>query len=321
MIAIFSKSRLEGATDEVIDWLKYYGALYIRINGSDFISSVIMKNFDQSSFTSQLEKCNSFWFRRWMDDGFLDKQLDSVEIFGVNRTLLENHLMRELNLLSNELWRKLKNKHWITKPTELISKKLEMIDRARNVGLLIPETLVSTDKSELIAFKNKFERIITKTIGDVPGFSFGGINYSLRTAEVDDEIIYSLPTTFFPSLFQRLIDKEFEVRIFFLYTKFYSMAIFSQLDKQTEIDFRNYNRSKPNRTVPFKLPSEVQDKLKKLINELNLTSGSIDMIKRKDSNEYYFLEINPVGQIGMTSYPCNYYLERSIAKKLIENDK
>jgi len=46
-----------------------------------------------------------------------------------------------------------------------------------------------------------------------------------------------------------------------------------------------------------------------------LNSGSIDILVTPN-NEYVFLEVNPVGQFGMVSQPCNYYLEKRIAERL-----
>jgi pyruvate carboxylase len=97
--------------------------------------------------------------------------------------------------------------------------------------------------------------------------------------------------------------------------KFYTMAIFSQLDRQTSTDFRKYNKQKPNRNVPYLLPKNIKNKIIKLMENCNLNTGSIDMIVDKDDN-YIFLEINPVGQFGMVSIPCNYFLEREIALEL-----
>jgi hypothetical protein len=37
------------------------------------------------------------------------------------------------------------------------------------------------------------------------------------------------------------------------------------------------------------------------------------------NKELVFLEINPVGQFGMVSHPCNYYLEKRIAQNLINS--
>ena len=49
--------------------------------------------------------------------------------------------------------------------------------------------------------------------------------------------------------------------------------------------------------------------------KLELNSGSIDLILDK-KNRFVFLEINPIGQFGMTSFPCNYSIEKEIAKYL-----
>lgn len=93
------------------------------------------------------------------------------------------------------------------------------------------------------------------------------------------------------------------------------MAIFSQNDIQTNLDFRRYNKDIPNRNVPFQIPKDLEKKLAKLMLELGLNSGSIDMIYTNEK-KYIFLEVNPVGQFKMTSLPCNYYLERKVSKIL-----
>jgi len=97
------------------------------------------------------------------------------------------------------------------------------------------------------------------------------------------------------------------------------MAIFSTLDKQTEVDFRIYNEKKPNRNTPFNLPEDIQKKIVILMESVGLITGSLDLILT-NKNEFVFLEINHAGQFGMVSFPCNYYLEEVIAKELIGFD-
>lgn len=321
MIVIFSKSKFEGTTDEVIDWLFYYKADFIRINGYDYFKTVTIHD-DENELINEIKEAKVCWFRRWIDDDFFKNLLKDADLTTENFGLLENHLHREFTLLTNELWKQLDNRIWITKPSEIAVKKLDVIKKARSFGLLVPPTLVTTSKERLIEFKKRHGRVISKTIGDIPNFRANRVGYSIKTVEVDNNFIQtSLEKVFFPSLFQALIEKDFELRVFFLRNKFYPMAIFSQKDKQTELDFRNYNRDKPNRVVRYKLPRIEEEKLRMLVSDLKLSTGSIDIIKQARSNNYYFLEINPVGQIGMTSYPCNYYLEREIAKELIKYDK
>ena len=53
--------------------------------------------------------------------------------------------------------------------------------------------------------------------------------------------------------------------------------------------------------------------------KLKLETGSLDFIKTTD-DRLVFLEVNPVGQFGMVSSPCNYYLEKKIAEYLIKQN-
>ena len=96
------------------------------------------------------------------------------------------------------------------------------------------------------------------------------------------------------------------------------MVIYSQNNKNTEADFRNYDLVRPNRTVPYQLPEEIELGLDALMKELNFNTGSIDLILTA-KGEYIFLEINPEGQFGMVSHPCNYYLEREMALAFRDN--
>ena len=97
---------------------------------------------------------------------------------------------------------------------------------------------------------------------------------------------------------------------------FYPMAIFSQNDETTKIDYRNYNYDKPNRNVPFVLPKLILKKIKKFISKLEINTGSIDLIINK-KGDYFFLEINPMGQYDWVSQNCNYYIDKDIAEILI----
>jgi glutathione synthase/RimK-type ligase-like ATP-grasp enzyme len=125
-----------------------------------------------------------------------------------------------------------------------------------------------------------------------------------------------LPETFFPSMVQKQVDKIYELRVFYLEGKFYAMAIFSQESAATGVDNRkNFEAEFPPRRVPYLLPQKVKGQLKQLMKKLKLNTGSIDILVTPN-NEYVFLEVNPVGQFGMVSQPCNYYLEKRIAERL-----
>jgi len=192
--------------------------------------------------------------------------------------------------------------------------KLTVLRAAAQTGLKIPPTLITTSKEILQHFSEQNSSVITKDIRELVSIGHNHDGYfSLSTEKVNRENNY--PERFWYSLFQKMIEKKYELRIFYWTGTFYSAAIFSQADKDSEIDFRNNNLNgdHPNRIVPYKLPDEIKNKIKTLMKRLKLESGSIDMIVDTDG-EYFFLEVNPVGQLDFVSKLCNFYIERNIAK-------
>ncbi|HEY9007804.1 MAG TPA: grasp-with-spasm system ATP-grasp peptide maturase [Ohtaekwangia sp.] len=317
MICIFGKRDIDLSTEDVIDWLIFYNEEFIRVNGTDFVQDI---SFKSDSFTFRNipeDKIQVCWYRRWQDEGYVPNMIAQSTLDNDNNIKLFTHLKGELNVLSNFLFSRLNNKRWLSHPNELTKTKISVMKKAVECGLLVPQTLITSNKSDLIDFKSQYKRIISKPIRDVQGFFTSNSFITTKTIEITDDLISELPERFFPSQFQELIVKDYELRIFYLNGEFYPMAIFSQLDKQTEIDFRVYNWVKPNRQVPYKLKDTIREKLQLLMDSLKMTTGSIDMIRARNG-DFIFLEINPVGQFGMTSIPCNYFLEKKIAEHLIK---
>lgn len=141
---------------------------------------------------------------------------------------------------------------------------------------------------------------------------------SSLTSIIDELTIANLPNTFAPSLVQEYIEKFFELRIFYINKKVFTAAIFSQSDETTKVDFRNYNKKKPNRVVPYNLPLQIEDKISNFMNSIGMESGSIDIVV-SSLCKYYFLEVNPVGQFGWISKKCNFQIEKTFANNF-KND-
>src|SRR5690606_30626160 len=108
----------------------------------------------------------------------------------------------------------------------------------------------------------------------------------------------------------------YDVRVFYLDGACYAMAIFSQAERRTAADFRRYDPRRPTRFVPYSLAPELEQRLTGLMQTLGLDTGSIDLVRTVDGRDV-FLEVNPNGQFGMVSGPCNYGLERRIAEHLV----
>lgn len=302
MILIFSEP-LEFSTDKVCEWLEYYDKKYVRCDTLvEHIGHESKKGFyfvqDKKYYFKEI---SSSWYRRGGNIFRKGIKIDNAS--------LENLYYSENLKLSQYLYYLIGKKKRLNRVFDGDKvNRLIVLDKAKELGLLIPEMVFAENRNQL----NEIEiPLITKTITGsamlVDDFGVGVI----YTNKITDEI----PDFSQVSYFENEIEKKYELRIFFLNDELYSMAIFSQKDNQTKGDFRRYNKTTPNRNVPFQLPKTIESKLIKLMKELNLNSGSIDMIVSKN-NEYIFLEVNPIGQFGMVSFPCNYYLEKRIATYL-----
>lgn len=312
------------STNIVIKWLKYYKKDYVRINLENTfdiekisVDEVILRNIKNGTLIN-LKEITSYWYRRGTfninNSFFIDREKNTVirELnFEINShsSVLITYLNNYLNKLNIR----------IGKYEDNYINKLIVLNVAKEIGLVCPESIVANNKIELLKFIEKNEKVITKPISQ--GSAFGNKS-KLKglTKLISNNDIDIIPDKFLPTLFQKMIHKKYELRIFYLNGKFYSMAIFSQNDEQTKVDFRNYNFEKPNRTVPYNLPKPIKMKLNKLMRNLKMNCGSIDLIYGED-NKYYFLEINPVGQFNQVTYPCNYKIEKIIANVLIGKQK
>ena len=317
---IFSHQK-EFTTSHVIDFLIMAKKPFVRVNGEDDVEGLHYQISDDGlelSFVVNgkriaLSEVDAYWMRK--------RGLKLASQLGENPIIEENLaevLKKEMIPLRNHIHHLLEQPTLVEVAVDSFSKakycnKLDLLYQAKKHGFAIPDTLVTTQKEEVQYFFDQHQgQIITKGINTA--MALGA--YATGTCLVTQQDINDLPDTFFPTLWQAQINKRYELRIFYFEQTFYATAIFSQLDAQTTVDFRNYNTKIPNRVVPFQLPIVVAEKLQKLIHHFGYDSCSTDLIVDK-RGDFIFLEINPVGQFGMVSEPCNYYLERKIAAFLM----
>ncbi len=315
----------EKTTDIVLEYIDYLGGKFYRVHKDDMIKDIsinIDSNIKDDYIELKFKNKNNYttyiknmWYRR----GDFSKILP-ISKFELN----SNRIRKECILKEWDITKTFLHYHLPTLGnynSEVKSNKIKDLVIARDCSLDIPETLVTTEKSKLIEFYKRNSSIITKPIDNghlsykdkINTYSSKGIVF------IDDKLIEKLEIRFCLSLFQKYEEKEFEIRVFFIKKKLYPMAIFSQRDIKTRFDFRNYNRENPNRNVPFKFPKRIEKKILNFIHLSNLDTGSIDLIYTPD-NRFVFLEVNPAGQFGWVSQNCNYYLEKEIAKLLIEQN-
>lgn len=314
------------SSDRVCDWLEKMNASFLRLHPARLMNSLkcleigIEDHTGLISFdglTLDISKIRVVWNRKWnyvRNERQFDDRIDVTNSMNIGN--LANSDFKDL---SSYIFCLLGHAHWLDHPKHSGITKLEQLVVAKNAGLLIPETIVTSKKSVLLDFKERVVNVITKPIGAGTYLFLNGSKYLAYTSMLSSGDYDKLPDKFALSLFQALVIKDFEVRVFFLDGMLYAMAIFSQNDQKTLVDFRNYNHDKPNRNVAIKLPADLENKIKQFMKSCGLRTGSLDLIKTK-GGEYVFLEVNPCGQFGMVDVPCNYGIDRAIAEYLIRHD-
>ncbi|MCB9275540.1 MAG: grasp-with-spasm system ATP-grasp peptide maturase [Lewinellaceae bacterium] len=317
MILILS-SATDQSTSKVIDWLAHRGVRFLRLNGEQcYLSSILfidpggqmsIKLTNAKGRIVCLNDFTAFWYRR--GDFFPARPKISRyrrQVFGI--------LAREWEKISEAFHFYLEQKpHLGCIRQDKNHNKIIALLVAAEAGLSIPATLITSDKPELLKFIEQ-DSAITKAVWNL--FRIHGRNFfrSVGTHLVTRGHIATLEAVVAPTLVQREIPKAYELRVFILGEDCYPMAIFSQNDPKTRLDFRNYNHECPNRGVPYLLPEDIKQKLLRFMQNMELDTGSIDLIVTP-GGEFVFLEVNPIGQFGWVSDNCNYYLEEKIASYL-----
>ncbi|RBL89292.1 grasp-with-spasm system ATP-grasp peptide maturase [Chitinophaga flava] len=329
MVLIISKD-MEPSTDKVIDWLYYLGIPFRRINGVDLLSpdlpaslTISQEKLDvhfMGDVKADLSEITAVWYRRDATWHVLEAPIAAIRNEAYYNDIVL-HLNNETSIAKKALYSFLNiEKKVLGNFGKSTLNKIEILALAKGVGLDVPATLITRSKADVRNFIDSHGPVITKALWESPGILIQKEqleSYTSYTEEITPEIMEAIPETFYYSLFQEKLEKELDLRIFYLDGTCYAMAIFSQLNNQTKVDFRKYAN---NRNVPYHLPETVTQHITQLMQLLQLNTGSVDIVKTKDGR-YAFLEINPVGQYDMTSVPCNYQLDKKIAQFLSQHEQ
>jgi ATP-GRASP peptide maturase of grasp-with-spasm system len=332
MILIFSIEN-DMSTASVVKWLKHFGQEVVVINSDNDNhklqhinrEGIFFKNTVTGVTVNLLDATSCWWRRSGLSiKNFMQtaprKELvigehDLTEILTGSRSLIKSEVEDLRAYIFNKVYENCSIN--IGSPKLYGLNRLILLEIAQKHGFKVPEYDIITNLNQINSSSTIQDQFVSKAISD--GI-YHQINHKMYYSftELHSKSAYEgQEQTVFPSLLMGLVEKKLEIRAFYLDGAFYSMAIFSQSSAQTKVDFRKYSDTKPNKTEPYTLPPPIAAQLKAVFDEVGLNCGSADLIV--DTNgDFVFLEINPVGQYGMTSEPGNYNLDRLIAKYLID---
>ncbi len=197
---------------------------------------------------------------------------------------------------------------WINDPHRdaAAHRKVYQLQIARQLGIPVPETLVTNDPDRARQFCAIHEKAICKA------FSATQTHWRETRLVTDQEIANFDAVRFAPVIFQRYVEAVYDLRITVIGNQIFPAAIHSQ---QTEykIDCRMDIGSA--KIEPVTIPPPVMTQLRSYMKKLGLVYGAIDMRLQPDGT-YVFLEINPAGQFLFIEAETKQPMVRALADAL-----
>ncbi len=180
------------------------------------------------------------------------------------------------------------------------SSKMLQYRVAKDCGFLIPDTVFSNDKAEIIKMAKRHERICLKPIESSSIWDEkNGVDYVFYTQSIQSEELDTIPEEAFlqtVSFVQEYVPKDYELRVTVVDETVFATKIHSQNlpEDKGKVDWRQGYDDGLN-LEEYQLPENICKQCSTLIHAMGLNFGCIDLIIRPDG-EFVFLECNPNGQ-------------------------
>lgn len=191
------------------------------------------------------------------------------------------------------------------------SRKPLQLKTASKVGLRIPRTLLSNDPKRIRQFWSELQgRCIYKAFASPPWTA-------VETRRMTADDVESLDSAALcPMIVQEEIERSWDVRVNIFGTEVFACKVDPQ-HPIAEVDSRFDVTAV---WEPSNLPSEVIESLLRLMHELQLDYGCIDM-RRDKSGEFIFFEINPSGQFLFAEIDAGQPLSEAMARLLAKGGR
>jgi len=179
--------------------------------------------------------------------------------------------------------------------------------KAKEVGLRIPQTVITNDPEEARRFLDgQGERAIFKTLTGVQWQFAETRQYKGEYSGTLAKVRYA------PVIFQEMVKAELDIRVTIVDWTAFTVSIkpdhpFAQLDWRLDAAAA---------IEPHQLPKEIEDKLLNFLRELGLRFGAIDL-RLTPEGEYVFLEVNPSGQFLFCEIHAGQPISRALAASLL----
>ncbi|HEV2883703.1 MAG TPA: MvdC family ATP-grasp ribosomal peptide maturase [Pyrinomonadaceae bacterium] len=210
---------------------------------------------------------------------------------------------------------------WVNEPgsDRQAENKLSQLRAAQEVGLPVPQTLMTNDPAQM---KNFFREVNKKMVAKLLTPISVSMDASLafiHTSQVTSgDVADGSMLRHSPMVFQEQIPKARELRIAFVNGRVFVGAIDASGSKHGKVDWR-LSSPQEVKWQRDEVPVDVSAKLTALMSKLRLVYGAIDLI-RTPEGEHVFLEVNSGGEWGMLERDLDYPISEAIADALLDEE-
>jgi glutathione synthase/RimK-type ligase-like ATP-grasp enzyme len=303
------------AADFVIVRLRERGLAYYRLNSDELATSAIMfragcgtlvRTLATADAAIDLERVRSVWYRRAIRPLASDRIDTSLrpfvaaELRHVCEGLIADPGIRWVNPLES---------------SELAERKVFQLRIAERHGLLIPPTIISSDRAELSRFVTEEGRVICKPISQGLVSSDEGL-FAIHTHEIRSEELQ--PTSMMevtPTLLQRLIPKGTDIRLTIIGEAIFPVEVITPAG--APIDWRATRQGLAYRSC--NLPVQVEQACRSFMAALNIVFGAFDFV-RTDDGQWFFLEVNPAGEWAWLEVELNLPMRDALIDLLYDHE-
>jgi ATP-grasp ribosomal peptide maturase len=183
---------------------------------------------------------------------------------------------------------------WLNHPCDIARSEYKpvQLQMARVVGLTVPPTLITNDVEAARRFIKEHDQIVYKPLSSAGISEEGRYKLVYTNRLTADDITDTVSAT--AHLFQRWIDKAYEVRLIVADEAFFAIRINAESEAGT-VDWRtDYDNL---RYAVVDVPHGVRDHVRSLLDLLRLRFAALDFVITP-SGEWVFLEVNPNGQFA-----------------------
>lgn len=323
-ILVLTSAR-DKSVDNVIDMLKLRGEKVFRLNTEEFPtknSLVLQLNNGLSSnriatpeWKLSTDDIKSCWYRHVDPSIIASKCVGSAKFSEKESTAALWSLYTSIDAF------------WMNHPLIgvrlLESNKLYQLNAATKVGLRIPDTLITNNAEEVMAFTDSHGGEIAAKVLTGHIFSVSGADkiQTIYTQRISKNVLEKLSATIglAPIFIEEYVHKKIELRVTVVEERIFACAIRSQDSPQTKDDWRRYDFDNVAHT-DYKLSDDISAKIIALMKRLGLTYGAIDMIVTPQE-DYIFLEVNPSGQWAWIEHFTGMKISEAVAASLANAGK